>query len=84
MPMASASDKLDTFLNTSNITFPSLHPSDEEKWMDFIIAAYQESVEFTEADLEAHFAKVRHNDDEWTERRLEEYRFGRGLLSRLG
>ena len=80
--MPDADDKLNTFLNKSDLNDLSLRQSDEEMWMDFIVAASVLQDEFAESDLQARFAKARHGGDGWAEKRLEEYRFGTELLSR--
>jgi hypothetical protein len=72
---------LKSFSNAANKSTGGTHPSDERRFLDFIVKAHEENASLNESQLNEWFVS-----EGWTEDHAFElscnYRFGRALLTR--
>jgi hypothetical protein len=78
---AGAADKLRVFCKVANKRTGSSHPSDRDRWYDFIVAAHEAEAEFTASTLVQWLREEGGWDDELANKLACEYEFARGLLT---
>jgi hypothetical protein len=76
-----AAEKLRLFSNKANKSTGASHPSDRERWYDFILAANQEGADLTASTIGRWLHEVGGWDQESAMKLAIEYAFGRGLLT---
>lgn len=69
------------FSRSANKSTGSAHPSDLERWFQFLIAAHRENTPLDPARLASWLVEEKWSDEQAGELALE-YEFGRGLLKR--
>jgi hypothetical protein len=74
-------EKLRLFCLAANKRTGSSHPTDRERWYDFIVSAHREGAEFDSSTLARWLHEAGEWDEEWSDKLAIEYEFARGLLA---
>jgi hypothetical protein len=76
-----AAEKLRRFSMSANKSTGSAHPSDQELWMDFIVAAQRERAKIDPATLRRWLVEVGDWPEEVADDLASEYEFGKDILA---